>query len=195
MPKLRQVCPGVFRPSVDGVTHTKCQRPWGLDGLTCLWPYGGVIRKAVLGLKYKFATEIAKELSTHTANSLQTKDIILPPESFLVPMPLHWLRGNWRGFNQAELVGQGVAKKMGWSFQPNLLSRKFFRRPQTELKELERKQNVRGVFSLNPDFLSLITSHSLIIFDDVYTTGSTLNEAAKVLKRKGAKRVWGLTIA
>jgi predicted amidophosphoribosyltransferase len=62
------------------------------------------------------------------------------------------------------------------------------------LSVAERKQNLEGVFTVNPHY-DLNSMHFVLLFDDVFTTGSTLKEAAKVLKRSGVKKVWGLTIA
>jgi len=193
LPQLRQVCPECGKPSVDGMTHIGCARPWGLDGLIFLWPYGGVIRKSILGLKYGYAAEIAKELAEHSVFYLRKKRVALPLESTLVPIPLYWLRENWRGFNQADVIGKLMVGRMKWDFQPDLLVRKRLKKPQTDLKKDERAENIRGVFALNPNYKLLATNY--ILFDDVFTTGATMKEAAKVLKRNGAKKVWGLTIA
>lgn len=196
MPKVRQICPVCERPSVDGMSHVKCKKPWGLDGLISVWAYREVVRKAIIALKYKFAKEVSKELARHIYTAFNKEKPVFPRGPFLVPIPLHWYRGNWRGFNQADLVGKLISEKLGWKYAQDLLTRKKLTRPQTELKGEERKQNIRGAFSLNPDYQSLIIDHRpLVLFDDVWTTGSTLKEAAKVLKRSGAREVWGLTIA
>lgn len=192
-----KICIECEKLSVDGITHTKCKRPLGLDGAVSVWAYEGVIRKAILKLKYKFALEIAQELASLVAYSLNQRKIILPPRALLVPIPLHRLRGNWRGFNQAEEMGRLIAQKMGWNFIPDLLVRKKMIKAQTELKGDERLKNIRGVFALNSSYqlTNQRINQSLVLFDDVLTTGATLKEAAKVLKRDGAKGVWGLTIA
>ena len=189
---LKQLCPYCEKASTDGVTHIKCLKKLRLSGVFSIWPYEGVIRTAILKLKYKFAKEIAKELSEYMANYLKNQPIF-PKNLTLTPIPLYFLRENFRGFNQSELVGEPLTKKMGWDFNSDILIRKRFRRPQTELKGKERRRNIKGVFSMNPSYKLQTTSY--ILFDDVYTTGSTLKEAAKVLKRNGAKEVWGLTIA
>ena len=193
---LKQLCPYCEKASTDGVTHTKCLKKLRLNGAFSVWPYEGVIRTAILKLKYKFAKEIAKELSEYMAIYLNNQPIF-PKNSTLTPIPLYFLRENFRGFNQSELVGKLLARKMGWDFNSDILIRKRFRRPQTELRGKERWKNIRGVFALNPNYrlTDPPINRSLILFDDVYTTGSTLKEAAKVLKRSGAKEVWGLTIA
>lgn len=187
-----------MKSSIDGMTHFKCKRKYGLDGLVSVWEYDGVIRKAIVTLKYKFAFKIASELADNAVNELKSGKFILLKNPVLIPIPLYWYRENWRGFNQVEEIGKLVASKMGWKFIPDLLIRKVGTKSQTELGKKDRLSNVRGVFILNPNYLSRNSSslihNSVIIFDDVWTTGSTLKEAAKVLKRSGFKDVWGLTL-
>ena len=85
---------------------------------------------------------------------------------------------------------------MGWGFVDDIVTRNIKAKPQTELKGKERLLNVRGVFRFNNSYRKQITDYGpLIIFDDVWTTGMTLKETCKVLKRNGAKNVWALTIA
>jgi ComF family protein len=189
----KPICPICLRPSIDGFTHSKCVRPQSLNGLTCLWEYEGVIRKATLALKYKFASEITKELGNLSSKKIVNNNLF-PKKAVLVPVPLFWYRQNWRGFNQAEEIGKILAKNLGWKFLPDLLIRRKNSRSQTELTKEKRGENVRGIFSLNPNYV-LNTKYSVLLFDDVWTTGSTLKEACKVLKRKGVQKVWGLTLA
>lgn len=154
--------------------------------------YEGVIRKAIIALKYKYSTEIAQELAEVCVRKLLT--INHWPSAILVPVPLHWYRKNFRGFNQSEDVGKLVAKSMGWKFVPDLLIRKKSTTPQAQLTGSARRENLRGVFSLNPGIL-VSKYHNIILFDDVLTTGSTLLEASKVLKEGGSERILCLTIA
>ena len=64
-PFTKTVCPYCYKPSIDGVTHIKCQKKFGLDGLVSIWEYGGVIKSAILATKYKYATLVGKELSDY----------------------------------------------------------------------------------------------------------------------------------
>jgi ComF family protein len=192
----KPICPVCTRASIDGMTHIRCQRPQNLDGLISLWRYDGVVRKAILGLKYKFALEIAHELADLVIDVLKNHNssFIFHNSFILVPIPLHWQRENWRGFNQEREIGKIMARKIGWKFIPDLLIRKSSTVPQAELKREQRLTNVRDVFTLNSNYKILNTKYSILLFDDVWTTGSTMREAAKVLKRNGFKHVWGLTL-
>lgn len=141
-------------------------------------------------LKYNFVSDLTDELVDLAVNFLQ-EDFF--QARVLVPIPLHWYRKNWRGFNQAEILGKEIALKLKIDFCPDLLLRTRSTKPQVKLKGKERKKNVRGAFKLNPKYRILDTEY--LLFDDVWTTGATMKECARVLKKAGVKKVFGLTLA
>lgn len=192
----KPICPYCEKSSIDGVTHARCLRKFGLDGLVSVWEYEGVIRRAVLALKYRYSTEVGKELSDLFVSAMKSQNTkyLIPDTGLVVPIPLYWYRQNARGFNQAIEIGKAVAAQMGWKFVSDLLVKKRSTFSQVELKGDERRQNLKDVFAINLDS-NLELPDSILLFDDVFTTGSTLKEATKVLKRAGAKKAWGLTIA
>ena len=194
VPVLKSVCPYCEKPSIDGLTHIKCQRKYGIDGLTSIWDYEGVIRKAILALKFKYSTEVGIELSDVFVQYLKSTRYLLPKNTTLVPIPLYWHRENIRGFNQSEVIGKLIAKEMGWGFNPDLLIKKKSTKSQVELSVAERKENLQDVFAVSSLNIQN-TNPNILLFDDVFTTGSTLKEAAKVLKHASVEKVWGLTIA
>jgi ComF family protein len=163
--------------------------------LTCLWKYEGVVRKAILRLKYNFALDISKELVKEASQKLQKERPIFLKDAILVPIPLFWYRKNWRGFNQTEEVGRGIAQSLSCKFLPNLLTRRKFNSPQTGLSRAGRQRNITGIFDISLSSTPPLDGAKIILFDDVWTTGSTLREASRVLKRKGVGAVWGLTLA
>lgn len=196
LPKIKiiehQVCPVCERPAIGGATHPRCQTKDSLDGLSSFFVYGGPIKKAIKKLKYKFVTDLAGELINMT--SVAPMDIGTP--SALVSVPLHWRRLNWRGFNQSEILGKMMSARLKTRFAPDLLIRKKYTQPQVKLKGKKRKENIENAFILNPRYQKLEIGHwELVIFDDVWTTGSTLRECCKVLKEAGAKKVWAMTLA
>jgi len=169
-------------------------RPGGLTSKTAysIFRYEGVIRKAIIALKYKFSTEITQELTEVCVKNLDA--IRFPLPTTLVPIPLHWYRKNVRGFNQSEEVGKLLAQKMNWRFTPDLLIRTKSTIPQAQLTGSARRENLHGVFSFNPKIL-ISKYPNIVLFDDVLTTGSTIVEATKVLKSSGFNNIIGLTIA
>jgi competence protein ComFC len=192
---LTSVCPYCEKASIDGFTHAKCKKKYGLDGITSIWKYEGVVKKAVSTLKYKYATEIVREICGYLESELKKQSVLTGWHPVtLLPVPMFWYRENFRGFNQSAEIGKVIAHDMGWGFESNLLVRTKSVKPQAGLTVGERKKNLRGVFSLDSNYLASSPS-SLMLFDDVFTTGSTLHEACKVLKKAGVEKVWGITIA
>jgi ComF family protein len=104
----------------------------------------------------------------------------------IIPVPLHRSRERQRGFNQAELI----AARLGRPLATKLLRRRKNTPSQTGLSRSERKRNLASAFEIRDD-----VKGTVIVVDDVYTTGSTMNEIARTLKRGGAERVEVLTVA
>ena len=162
--------------------------------------YDSPLKEAIQKLKYKFIDELA-----HTLVDIQIEywakyqPIILDQIKrdrgdnwLIIPVPLHKRRQNWRGFNQSALLAKLIAQQTGLQFADALIRTKHTK-PQMSLKSAERHLNIRGIFSLKQG--SEIKNKKILLIDDVWTTGSTLKECAAVLKRNGAKSVWGITIA
>ncbi len=170
---------------------------WTNNEIYSIWKYEGIIRLAILALKYKFASEIASELAEACLTQIKTLNTIYNSQyTILIPVPLHKLRQNWRGFNQAEEIGKIIARNMDWEFSPDLIIKAKASEPQAELTRGERLRNLHGKFAVNNKVYSLVpNNYCLVVFDDVATTGSTIKEIAKVLIDNGAKKVIGLTIA
>ena len=137
-------------------------------------------------MKYRFAYDVISEFVEHLA-SFKFQNAIL------VPIPLHKQRQNWRGFNQSSLLAKEISKKFNLTCVESALIRIENTTPQAHLGKEERLQNIRGKFAVKEPF-SLINKQ-IVLIDDVWTTGSTMKECAKVLKKAGAKEVWGWTLA
>ncbi len=163
-----------------------------MTGMISVWRYQGVVRKAVVKLKYKFVTDLAEELIQAFVNRLKTQDLSFD-KAILIPVPLHRSRQRWRGFNQAELLGRIIAEKMDWGLASDLVVRTRQTKPQVELKGADRRTNVVDTFAVTNKPIKRHLTY--VIFDDVATTGSTIKEVTKVLRSAGARKIWGLTIA
>lgn len=190
-----KICPVCEHLAIGGDTHPDCRSELSLDGATFVFEYKSPISILLKQLKYKFGREILPVVAKWTIEELK-KIQGLPGKAVLVPIPLHPYRHNWRGFNQTELLGYEIAKAFGWEFNKDILVRHRLTKPQTEVKkEKNRLTNVHGIFSISPSYPITKLPNNLIVFDDVWTTGATIKEAGKVLKRAGVKKVWGLAIA
>lgn len=185
-----QICPICERPAIGGATHPRCQTRYALDGLTSFWPYQGLVKKAIKELKYRLVSDLASELISLTP----LKDMKLQNQS-LIAVPLHVKRENWRGFNQTDLLGKMIAQNLTLPFISDFLVRIKNTEPQITLSGKQRQENIRGAFSFNHNSEFIIHNSSILLFDDVWTTGATLRTCGAVLKKAGAKWVWGLTLA
>lgn len=192
------ICPVCERSAIDGRTHPRCQTRYGIDGLTSFFHYIGPIRNAIKLLKYSSVSDLAKEfvdlapsLHFHEITKLRNNGTTL-----LVPIPLHPSRLRERGFNQAEVLGRLVADRLKILMRRDILVRLKKTTPQVEVKDREhRLKNMDGMFGINKLTIRHINNTTVFLFDDVFTTGATMRAAASVLKKAGAAKVWGITMA
>lgn len=154
--------------------------------------YDDASRGFILGFKHGDQTEsvvtMVPWLKTAGADFWDRSDMI-------VPVPLHRWRLLRRRYNQAALMGRAMAKAMQKDFMADAMTRTRATPSQGHLKADERKKNVSKAFAVNPKRADIIRNKSIVLIDDVYTTGSTVRECAKVLLEGGAKQVFVLTLA
>jgi len=112
----------------------------------------------------------------------------------IVPVPLHPARQAMRGYNQAELLANKIGEYYDIESANDLVRRIKNNKPQVELKAKERWQNVQGVFNLCQG-IERIKGKTVLLVDDITTTGATLNEIGRLLRKKGARQIWGLVMA
>jgi competence protein ComFC len=111
----------------------------------------------------------------------------------IVPVPLHPKRLRWRGFNQSVLLARQIGRIYSIPLDCFTLYRSKDTPPQTQLPEEDRRKNMRGAFALTPK--ASLEDKCFLLVDDVYTSGATVNECSRVLKRGGAREVFVLTLA
>jgi len=109
----------------------------------------------------------------------------------IAPVPLHPSRQSSRGYNQSQRLAQALSDHIGVPCRPDVLARERYTRPQVGLSRAERQTNVVGAFVGAPD---LLHDRSLLLVDDVYTTGATLRACAQAALDAGANPVYGLTV-
>lgn len=115
------------------------------------------------------------------------------PIDVILPVPLHTKRLRWRGFNQALVLAREVGRRWAIPVDPFVLVRSRETDPQTQLNEEERRKNVRGAFAVASG--KSVDGKIVLLVDDVYTSGATVNECARTLRRAGASGVQVLTLA
>lgn len=120
---------------------------------------------------------------------------LLQDADIIAPVPLHPLRLLKRRYNQAALIANMLSKETSIPYVPDLLRRKRMTQSQGHKNKEQRRKNVRGAFVLNPKHTESIQDKTILIIDDVFTSGATVNECARILKKTGSQQVNVLTLA
>jgi len=218
--KANQYCLHCKLPNRFGEFCPECSKQYALDGVWIASEYDNtIIASLIKNLKYHFAKDLSIILGNFlflflknlinqsrinkddlavglSADKLYKTticpDILLNISSGLImSVPLHKKRSRWRGFNQADRIASLVAGNFSLKISHNL-KRVKHKKPQAKLNEAQRKSNLQGCFIWTGPSLK---NQRIILIDDVTTTGSTLNECAKILKQANAEEIWGLVVA
>lgn len=150
------------------------------------------LRRVVQKYKYGRKVALGKPLGRLMADGCE-EFLRACSVDVIVPVPLHPKRLRWRGFNQSVLLARQVSSRYGVALDPFVLRRSAATPPQTQLTEEERRRNVRGAFELNSE--RPVKGKTVLLVDDVYTSGATVNECSRTLRKSGAKEVFVLTLA
>ena len=197
-----------------------CKNNFHLNGIWIAGDYQNkILAKAIKVFKYRFSQDLSLLLGNFLSiflNNLAVKHRLSPSDidvslnrkkfeiaksvpgvfldfknSLIMPIPLHKRRRRWRGFNQSELLAKIIGKNFDLEFSEDLKRIKYTT-PQAKLDRKQRKTNIKNCFVWTGKNLK---NKNIILVDDVTTTGSTLNECARVLRANGAREIWGLVIA
>lgn len=190
----KPVCPVCQRQAIGGKTHFGCRGKFRLDGLVVPLRYKWPIDVAIKKIKYKWIYTISEILIAFVVTDFWKSDV--PNFDLILPIPLHVRRKRWRGFNQAEIFAGDLAKRFKVKMGRELV-RVRETKTQVGLSKDERKSNISGAFRYAQGKLPNydLKGKNILLVDDVYTTGATMSEACKVLKKAGAGEVWALCVA
>jgi len=167
----------------------RCQRrPPPVARTIAPFRYAAPVSDAIHKLKYHRALAYGRDLGLLLARELERGDA--PRPDALLPVPLHWRRRFWRGFNQSREIAVQVSDYLGIPLADDLVERRLPTSPQVGLKPAQRRRNLRGVFVVR----RRPPAHVAIV-DDVVTSGSTVSELARCLRRAGCREVsvWAVT--
>lgn len=193
-------CPSCGLPN-NGELCLACKNLCPLDGSFSFFIYKeeSVLAKLIADFKYNYTRDILSLWQKIIEKNFS--DIIkLSRENgewSVIPVPLHKKRERERGYNQSELIAKIIVDKLSLEIGnknfvlKNRLIRQRATAQQAKLNKLERAENVFGAFDWRDDK----PSENIFLVDDVFTTGATLFECAKVLKQNGAKKIWAITLA
>ena len=149
------------------------------------------IKKSIYRFKYKgrceYADFYAEDIYRHLKDEIQSMKA-----DAIVPIPLHASRKRSRGYNQAELLAKRLSRLTGIPMQKNLVKRIKKTVPQKQLDSHGRQNNLKKAFNINPNVVKL--NQTIILVDDIYTTGSTIDAVAYEMKRRGIKTVYFIAL-
>jgi len=167
------------------------RRPPSFEMARAPWPYAGQVQDAIRQFKYhrrwRIGRWLADEMSLTARSSLPLAEV-----SAVLPVPLHGLKRWLKGWNPAEDLAVAVAQSLEKPCRPRALRRTRWTATQTRLAWQARARNVRGAFAARQ---SLVREQTLLLIDDVLTSGATANACAAALRQAGARRVFVLTAA
>jgi len=160
-----------------------------------LGSYEGILQTAIHYFKYHDRPQLAGPLGKSLAQHARDHAAELHDLNFdaLIPIPMHPVRQRLRGYNQSERLARVVGMELGLLLLPQALVRIRPTRPQVGLAREARYANLTGAFAIRTP--EAVDGKTLLLIDDVATTGSSLNECAAALKAAGAKAVYALTLA
>lgn len=156
-----------------------------------IFPYSDQIQELIHLMKYRSMPGIATHFGRALGNLVQTQHMCHTLD-MLIPVPLHPLRCRERGFNQATLLAREIAHVTQIPLHDKVLKRIRYTQQQAKFNKEERAANVRNAFRLVDE--SIVMHKKIGLVDDVLTTGSTMNECAKVLCARGAQQITTITI-
>ena len=188
------ICLVCGRPSIDALTHPRCRGHYTIDGCFAIVSYSGIIKKLLYQYKYRpNLSDLRSFLAALFYEGMIQNELLYKQldNALLVPVPLHAVRLRSRGYDQVALLTKNVSKLSDLPAE-QLLRRVKKTSSQYGLKREERVRNMKDAFEvLNNN----AKEKTLLLVDDIVTSGTTLAEAARVLKKAGYGKVYGLAFA
>ena len=186
-----QKCGKPLRVSDDEYCHDCRTRGHAFDQGTALFAYDAMIRQGIYRFKYENKREYADFYAEQIVKRLGNQILSWKPDA-IIPIPLHKSRQRARGFNQSQLIAERVGRQLSIPVFNNLIKREKKTTAQKELNDLERQNNLKKAFKISQNDVKLDT---VILLDDIYTTGSTMDAAAALLKNTGVKKVFFVALS
>lgn len=183
------ICKRCSNPIVTGDYCESCKgKDFYCSRILSSFVYDGYIKQAVHGLKFSGRKYLAEFMGTYMAKTFLASDIKC---DVVMPVPLCEERFKKRKYNQAELIATKFCKITNLPIDTSSLARAKNTPPQAKLTFKERRNNILDAFKVVDK--SKVKNKTILIIDDVYTTGATINESAKALIKAGAKKVFAIT--
>lgn len=186
-------CGATEQPSEEGLCPRCVAKPPPFSLARSGWCYAGALEQAIHAVKYQKAEALGRYLGRRLAQRLE----LLPVDvryGAVIPVPLHWKRRFWRGYNQAELLASPVSLALGVPLELRLGRAATFSN-LARLGRQERAETIAGAFSIPAQVARALAGQAVLVVDDVYTTGATVGAFAQALLQAGVARVDVFTLA
>lgn len=208
LPPGRMICPTCYEnlPFIGAQYCMKCGKPLRLQTQElcedCLkrkhyftkgiaiWTYGASLKKSLYRFKYDNKRYYASYYAQECLNQHQTLLERMDAQA-IAPVPLHRSKMRARGYNQAQLLAKELGVRLGKPVLPNLIRRTRKTTPQKNLNDKERNKNVKNAFKIEQNSVKL---KRILLVDDIYTTGSTVDEISRILLQAGVQEIYVLTL-
>ncbi|ATW25935.1 ComF family protein [Candidatus Formimonas warabiya] len=168
------------------------KKEYWFDGARAVFPYEGAMRDIIHQFKYHGVTKWAVPLGLLMLRTIE-RDARFHDVEVLAPVPLHIKRERSRGYNQSELLAREIGTGLKLPVVPDLLRRIVDTPSQTGLNRKARQENLGAAFVVKD--VKAVTGKNILLVDDIYTTGATIETCSRILKIEGAKSVWVVTCA
>ncbi|MDO5519582.1 MAG: ComF family protein [bacterium] len=158
-----------------------------------MWIYDENLRRSIVGFKYKNRREYAdfyiQQLVLHYREKINRMQV-----DVIAPVPVHRRRYRQRGYNQAAILAEGLGKELEYAVEDQLLVRSKYTAPQKTLNDKERFLNLEKAFKVNKKRISEYVGKRVLLVDDIYTTGSTIEACTNVLLQAGVSKVYFISL-
>ncbi|MES2684759.1 MAG: double zinc ribbon domain-containing protein [Pseudomonadota bacterium] len=190
LPWNTPACPGCALPSAQAVLCPACQhRPRAFDAAFAAFVLAAPVQQGIHALKYQARFQQAALLATAFAAQLDKRSEPLP--GLLLPVPLHWRRQWWRGYNQSHELARLIGAALGITVDAKAARRRRATIDQIGQTAAQRRRNLKNAFAVSPR----VAGQHVALLDDVMTTGATLEELARGCRAAGAIRIEAWAIA
>lgn len=196
------ICPVCNVSSFGGQRHILCESKYSLNGLANMWEYEGILKQLISQIKYIGITHPIGELIERAFRTMAGDQqrfasflsFLFAKDTALTFVPIFKRKEKRRGFNQSQLIAREIGRATGKQVF-SLLEKVRETEAQAHLDKEERLQNLKEAFRFEFRDSNFEIPPKVVLVDDVWTTGATMKECAKELKKAGVKEVWGFTLA
>lgn len=178
---------------IDDIKNCTNNKNMHFDYCINVLKYESIVRDKIIDFKFNEKTYLYKTFAKIILKDKKICRFLQNQYDIIIPVPMHKHKKRLRGYNQTELIAKELGKSLGIQVDTSSFAKTKNTETQSTLTKSKRVENVKGAYGVLRT--NNIIGKRIILFDDIYTTGSTLNECSKVLKKAGAKSVGVITLA